>query len=1049
MAKTKKPKGLSVTRDGFKFSCSWKINDADYGGGQEFEYRTKGANGWRKWKSKDCGKTTTSKSVTLTASDFYPTSGVGDKLLEFEFRVRGNRKEYTEKKKKINPGWSDWESKSIKVKAPPKPTLSEELVSGYTNRTTFSWSMPTLESDQFFRNVQWQTAFVTDCNYTDGSKASYGSATTSSNTSGSTTQTEDSSTLANGHSYTRWFRVKARGPAGDSDWVYTKHVYAQTNKATNTSVKAQDTTGGVEVTVTWNSSSTTARPIDSITVQKVIATPEAGLTYTASGWSDVATIVPKDGTDAYRWVESSSIPDDQCLFVRVCTTHDGQSVPGETLLAKAGTLPAPTDIGWSENSTSHRVWIGVEHGSSIPDADVAVVYHGSSTQPYVVGIIEHGSTDVIVVQCPDWSLESSHTYEAYTFVGQATKQTRSDGLDCYEIKAYSGKPLLKSASISGISSVPKAPTSLSLSETSVSGTIRATWDWAWDEADGTELSWADHDDAWESTSEPSTYEINSLHSGAWNISGLESGKRWYVRARFWQGTGDDRIYGPYSDIAMIDLAEAPMVPALQLSSSVISASGATTAYWGYVSGDGTAQAYAEICTATISSGVITYGNVITHTETAYSITLNAEEFGWTSGNTYNLCVRVTSASGKRSDWSAPVPVKVAEAVTCTISSTSLSTVTVPDDEDDGTTRSVLSLTAMPLTITVAGAGNDKTTTVAVERAADYSTERPDGQNFDGYEGETIALVTQMGASQISISKDDLFGKLDDGASYRIVATVTDGYGQSASAELEFEVHWSHQAIIPDADVSTLTEDQVVVITPRAPTGAVSTDRVDIYRLSADQPILLYEDAEFDVPYVDPYPALGEMGGHRVVFKTADGDYITSDNQFAWIDLGEDDGDILDLDYVIIDFGTDKLILQYNIDLSSSWEKDFQETRYLGGAIQGDWNPGVSRTSSVSAVVVVKEDSDVIESMRNLAVYPGVCSVRTPDGSSYSADVQVSEDRSYSQAGKIATFKLSITRVDPELYGMKYGDWLAGAVGLLDENGNRIVDENGAWIYGLV
>jgi len=1049
MAKTKKPKGLSISRDGFKFTCTWKIADSDYGNGQEFEYRTKGATGWRKWKSKDCGKATTSKSVTLSASSFYPTSGVGDKLLAFEFRVRGNRKSYKKDGKTINPGWSDWETKTFDITAPPKPTLSAELDSGYTNKTTFSWAIPTLSAKQIFSNVQWQTALVQDCNYTDGSKATYGSLTTGSST-GSSTQTEDSSTLANGHSYTRWFRVKARGPAGDSEWTYTKHVYAKTNQTTNISINTSTTSGGIEVTTGWNSSGTNARPIDSIVIQKVITTPDAGLTCpSGASWTDVATIAPKDGSDAFKYVEGTTIAADQCLFVRANTVHDGQSTPGEAKLASVGALTAPTGLSVNTDDTTFRAQVSVTNNSSVPDAHIAVVFQGSTIKPYIAGIIPHGSSDALVIQCPDWSDEDAINFEVYAFVGSYRKQTRSDNADCYSIEPLSGKPLMTSSKLSDGGSVPKAPTGLTLTETDVTGTIRAKWNWTWTDADGTELSWADHVDAWESTSEPSKYIITNLHSAAWNISGLETGKRWYVRARFYKGTDDNQTFGPYSDIAEIDLAVAPLTPALQFSSPVIAADGKTTAYWSFVSGDGTDQVYAEICTATIASGVITRGSVIAHVETAYSLVLDAAKLGWTSGNTYNLCVRVFSASGKQSEWSAPVPIVVAPPVTCTISSTSLETVTVPDDQDDESTRSVLSLTELPLTVTVTGASYDKTTTLAVERAADYYTERPDESDFEGYEGETIALVTQTGADAIVITRDDLYGSFDDGAQYRIVAMVKDGYGQTASAELEFEVHWDHQAVIPEADVQTLEDSQAVVITPREPSGAISTDRVDIYRLSADKPVLLYSDAEFDTPYVDPYPALGSAGGHRIVLKTAEGDYITEDNQFAWIDLGADEGDALNLDLVIIDFGDDKVILKNNMELSSSWEKDFQQTQYLGGSIQGDWNPGVSRSSTVQAVAVVNEESDAIEALRRLSVYTGICNVRTPDGSSFCADVQVSEDRSYNTAGKVATFKLAVSRVDPELYGIKYGDWIVGAAGLLDENGNRIVDENGAWIMGMI
>ena len=109
------------------------------------------------------------------------------------------------------------------------------------------------------------------------------------------------------------------------------------------------------------------------------------------------------------------------------------------------------------------------------------------------------------------------------------------------------------------------------------------------------------------------------------------------------------------------------------------------------------------------------------------------------------------------------------------------------------------------------------------------------------------------------------------------------------------------------------------------------------------------------------------------------------------------------------------MLGYDIDVSGSWAKDFKQTTYLGGSIQGDWNPGVSRTGSVSARTVILEDPETIQSMRRLAVYAGICHVRTPDGSSYAADVQVTEKQSYQTAGKLAEFNVKITRVDPEGY----------------------------------
>ena len=72
-----------------------------------------------------------------------------------------------------------------------------------------------------------------------------------------------------------------------------------------------------------------------------------------------------------------------------------------------------------------------------------------------------------------------------------------------------------------------------------------------------------------------------------------------------------------------------------------------------------------------------------------------------------------------------------------------------------------------------------------------------------------------------------------------------------------------------------------------------------------------------------------------------------------------------------------------------------------------------------------ENQLMIQQLRRLADYPGICHVRTRDGSSYAADVQVSETRDMGQDVIRSEFTLSITRVDPEGFdGLTYADWIS-------------------------
>ena len=122
-------------------------------------------------------------------------------------------------------------------------------------------------------------------------------------------------------------------------------------------------------------------------------------------------------------------------------------------------------------------------------------------------------------------------------------------------------------------------------------------------------------------------------------------------------------------------------------------------------------------------------------------------------------------------------------------------------------------------------------------------------------------------------------------------------------------------------------------------------------------------------YVDPYPTIGEYGGHRFVTRTLNGDYITEDNTFAWTDTD----DI---------FNTHTNIINFDDGVAS-----------------------------------------VLYEVGRLAAYPGLCHVRTKDGSNYTADIQVSETYEYTRGPRLNKYSLSITRVDnEELDGVTLEEW---------------------------
>lgn len=1112
---TTKPAIAKIARTGRKIEASWKIKDKNHGAGQQLQYRIwttkKKHGGWVKIGVK---ATETKKAFELTAAQV-------KKIFAIEIRIRGRRKAYKAKVKKgkkgktaktvkFTPAWSGYATSKYTPKAPPKPTVSAELDSEQEYTTNFDFS-----SNASNTATAWQTGFEWDAillknsDITDGATAFSAAEYTdkrSGTASGNNVEpiVEQSETISDGNSYTRWFRVRTYGPAGTSAYSYAKHVYASPNSAVIESANVTVTTGGgLECYVKWKADATGSKPIKNVTAEYAIESPVAGMECPdGADWKTGRTIGDTEGYDAVRFFIDDIIGPDKCLFVRVNTTWDTKNNTqyGAPYLATNGTgyLTDPSGVSVKPNTSEHTAEVSATNGSAVEDAVLVVVCRQKTdseqqASDLVVGIIERGE-DSVIVQYPEQPDGSVPAFGVYAVVANI------NGLEIGEVKMRSRNTIWKGGT------VPAAPKDVTISMTTIAGTILVTWLKNWSEATGTILSWSDHADAWESTDEPDEYELTNLRASRWNISGLETGKRWYVRLRHVKKPGDAVTYGPWSDIKYIDLVSAPLKPSLQLSAKVITKDGSVEASWSYSSTDGTPQAYAEIYDVEADKVIREISGSAQHC----IINANDPTVQWQTGTTHNLKVQVSSGSNQASEeWSDTVPINIAKPIHAALPSTNLINyeeiidhgeasydyevtqgevesidldiyalqnalqrqdvtectvdnvdaapawtisiggvavaitenlaeygINVNADEDELVTariynisvavepqsQIVKALRVMPLTGSVTGAGELGAVRIAIERAENYPIDRPDETTRNGFAGETIALLDPMnGDGDFRITREDLIGELDDGARYRLVAEISDALGQKDTAEQEFTVHWEHQAIVPEAQV--VINGSTAQITPIAPSGWRAGDTCDIYRLSTDKPELIYPNAQFGTTYVDPYPALGEHGGHRIVYRTKDGDYITDTDNIAWLDLQFNEDDYIEADRSIIDFDGRQINLLYNVDVSHQWQKDFVETRYLGGSIQGDWNAGIGRTASVSAVKINELDEDDIELLRRLAAYNGICHIRTKDGSSFNCDIQVSEDRSHSSYDMKTGYSFSVTRVDPEGYdGMTLAQW---------------------------
>ena len=1035
-SKTAANTGQYIARDGGNFTACWNIASKGTIKWQQARYRLYN-NGWTGWVNVGLGAKQTSYTVWINPA--WTFTGI-----EIQTQIKRKGSKYKA---------SDWVSASFWLGPPAAPSLS--VSNDSSNKTTFTWSSNHSNTDGGMYECCY---YRTKCDANPDSNSGWSAWNVAWNSSYTYTD--------NVQGKTRIFQIAARGPAGWSAIKTQRHVLGAPPQATwiDNPVSYTDKGSYYQMTVTANISGSTYA-IDSVVPQYYIGTPNKYIEVpSGANWTD-GTTFNYAGSGKYTLTVNTNdvVGPDECMWVRVKTIHDSIESYSDAYRVIVEEMTAPELTLTVSTPTQSGFTIGVtvdDAGTNVPGAYMEMYlekYSATGLENYIlVGTIANGTSTTTITCTEDITGESG--YSLHTRNVSADGVTMTSDYDSYT------------------TTMPVAPTLDSVTPTNIAGKVYLSWTNAWTEATGVIIAWTDDQDNWMSNDDPDEYEIKELASN-WFITGLETGKVWYFRVRSVKEANDSETLSPWSSDLKIDLASAPAVPVLYLSDDKIAEDGMVTAYWSHVSTDGTGQIASNIVEATYSGGVWTYGNPVVATRDAQHVDIYAADQGWTNGTTKYLALQTRSGSGGMSEFSTPVQLVIAAKPTVNITANSFSgteTITqyflgdgvtdtflcannmtaAPTVTVDGVAATVVSytdgevelsaapadgkevvityttadnnvLTGMPLTATITTT-NAATLTVAIERAVTYPMLRPDGTLTDGAEGETVYVntIAAEATNSISIAIDDIIGHLDDGAIYNFIATVSDNFGQTAEKRIRFNVHWSHQAWDPTATFITDADAYIARITPIAGADYASGDTCDIYRLSADQPELIISGGQFGTEYVDPYPAFGPDSGYKIVTVTGTKDYITEDSKFAEYDTTDDPNSAytqLDPGLLVIDFDADRVELEYNISLGNSWEKDFQRTTYLGGHVTGDHNRVVTRDLSAASLLVRGDDEGIAFKMRQLARYPGLCHVRTPEGSSFVADIQVSEAQSYNTA--TIDYDLSIQKVDPVGFdGMTYAEW---------------------------
>lgn len=779
----------------------------------------------------------------------------------------------------------------------------------------------------------------------------------------------------------------------------------------------------------------------------------------------------------------------------VCTNDNNKITDLETILSE----PAEPEIEQGDDNFIVVKTSDTSDASGVKLA-IVFIPKTSLSSTEIIGVVDVSSSDEITATVeipPDY--DSSYAIGVYAFIGhyKLSKRIKSK-TNTLGYNLYTVTPIVRSKMINNGRDIPIPPKELSVKNLN-DGNVEVTWTWDWREADSAEIAWADYGEALHSNTQPTTYEVPNSKNNRLIVRNLEAGKTWYFWARLKQGDNVS-IWSESKSIDLSSSPKVPTLSLSKTYINMDEKFTASWTYV-TTDNSAQAGAQINLVTvqngkvATEGRMIAQIPDPekgYTDPESQY-VVLDPKILKWKEGTDYYLTVKVDSKSKKQSDWSEPVKITTVPPINCSLSGASLyppaeewspsKSYSVgnyvlkrdldPDYEEDPN-REILSLykctsaaspgqwngkwqideaypiqvlRSLPLNATLTPvtilSNYDIDSTLMIERSDDYTIDRPNGESIDSFKGDTLAQVgeTEGQPNAYIIEQEDIAGYLDDEATYYLLGRVTDNYGQMHELRQEFKVSWTHQALMPVATVNKDDEYNVVKIFidyPENPDGEDLTgDVCDIYRRSADGLTLLYENAQFNNTYVDPYPTIGEHGGYRIVYRTRNGDYIVKTRNeddeivedFAWLVFDGDDDYIIESDHHIIDFDGGTAEIMYNVSINNTWNKDFQETRYLGGSIQGDWNAGVERTSSMTASVVTS-DWEMIETMHDLAESEGECHIRTLEGSNYLANVSVTEkipqEYLYDDSDemvKVYEYSLNITRIDfIEPDGMTLEEW---------------------------
>lgn len=548
-----------------------------------------------------------------------------------------------------------------------------------------------------------------------------------------------------------------------------------------------------------------------------------------------------------------------------------------------------------------------------------------------------------------------------------------------------------------------------------------------DDSDGTELTWSEEEDTWKSTKAPEIHtfswsdgprtvgSVTYRDSATITIKGLEQGTKYYVKARRFM-EGEKTTYSDYSNTETAITSETPESIVASCDRYVPEGK-SLPVYWTF-SGNGVQKKWQIVD----SEGAV----VVNGEDTITSTQISAERLEAMAVNN-NLTFTVQVSTGGAFVVSEQQTVTIVDNPSLTLTAPASLTaqpysfnvesnrlcdlIVIVTSQGavgqfpDGIKRQTTGDTIFSDVFTPTWAENDSTFTATVQlppaldfwdlgkytvavTARDRTTNLLSDEKTANFSVAWAHQASDIRPTTIYSASADT--SVDDDKTYYVYEQATESYipvdpegNENPSVEGWLESTITNYVTLTPIDTTDATgyHRLAVEISLVPPPGSAETDLYDIYRLTGDGAILIGESFPLTVTTTDEYAPFGEdmTLNYRIAIRTVDGDVSFADFEY-----------VQDSSNLRFDWATGSVEFPYNLSIGDAYKKDVEFRSHLDGGIDGYWNQNIERNGKLSTDVIRLEQQEDIDKTRALARYAGPVFVRTPEGTAYEADVQVSD-----------------------------------------------------------